>query len=80
MSYSYAYNPKVSHPNMLISRIPQMKSGGYQKPFYFGGSQVPTDLFLKKKQYDGSYSSDDLRRPTGRGIKVYIPKQKYYVK
>lgn len=80
MSYSYAYNPKVSHPNMLISRIPQMKSGGYQKPFYFGGSQVPTDLFLKRTKYDGSYSSDDLRRPTGRGIKVYIPKQKYYVK
>ena len=32
------YNPKLSHP---FAHLPQMKS---QKPFYFGGSQVPVNL------------------------------------
>lgn len=79
MSYNYAYNPKVSNPNLLNS-IPQMESGARQVPFYFGGSQVPTDLALSQSRYDGSYSSDQIRPKNGQGIKVYIPKQKYYVK
>ena len=42
------YNPKLSHP---FAHLPQMKS---QKPFYFGGSQVPVNLaglrkVIKKK-------------------------------
>jgi len=53
MSYSYAYHPKVTHPFMSNS-IPQMQSGEFQVPFYFGGSQVPTDLFLAKSSYNGS--------------------------
>ena len=53
MSNPYAYNPKVSNPN-LSNNIPQMKSGAFQPPFFFGGSQVPTDLFLGKNQYNGS--------------------------
>jgi hypothetical protein len=56
MSYSYAYNPKVSHPNMSNS-IPQMASFKNQTPFFFGGSQVPTDLFLAKSSYNGSSGS-----------------------
>lgn len=79
MSFNYGYNPKVLHPDLENSRIPQMTSGAYQTPFFFGGSQVPTDLFLSKNRYNGSYSSDDIKAK-GRGIKVYIPKQKYYVK
>ena len=37
------YNPKVSNPYMS-NNISQMRSDGYQTPFYFGGSQVPEGL------------------------------------
>jgi hypothetical protein len=40
---SYNYNPKVTHPNKIFL---QMTSGGFQTPFFFGGSQVPVDLGL----------------------------------
>jgi len=40
---SYNYNPKVLNPNTIF---PQMTSGGFQTPFFFGGSQVPVDLNL----------------------------------
>jgi hypothetical protein len=40
---SYNYNPKVEHPNKVFY---QMTSGGFQTPFFFGGSQVPNDLGL----------------------------------
>jgi hypothetical protein len=56
MSYSYAYNPIVSNPRMS-KHIPQMESGGFQTPFFFGGSQVPTDLFIPKNRYNGSSGS-----------------------
>jgi|688.fasta_scaffold309061_2 hypothetical protein len=39
---------KVTHPNMK-NDIVQMESGGYQKPFYFGGSQVP--IILKEEHH-----------------------------
>jgi hypothetical protein len=45
MSNPYSYNPKVANPN-LRNNIPQMRSGASQPPFYFGGAQAPTDLFL----------------------------------
>jgi hypothetical protein len=82
MSFNYGYNPKVLHPDMS-NNIPQMRSGEFQTPFFFGGSQVPIDLSLPQTRYNGSYSSDKIpsqSRPFGRGIKVYLPKQKYYVK
>ena len=56
MSYSYGYNPKVSHPYSSNNNV-NMESGGYQTPFFFGGSQVPTDLFLSKAMYNGSSGS-----------------------
>jgi hypothetical protein len=37
----YNYHPKVEHPNKVF---PQMESGGFQRPFFFGGSQVPTEF------------------------------------
>ena len=40
---SYNYNPKVLHPNKTFI---QMESGGFQTPFFFGGSQVPVGLNL----------------------------------
>ena len=40
---SYGYNPKVDNPRQS-NNIPQTRSGGFQAPFYFGGSQVPINL------------------------------------
>jgi hypothetical protein len=37
----YNYRPKVDNPNKIFS---QMESGGFQTPFFFGGSQVPINL------------------------------------
>jgi hypothetical protein len=53
MSFSYGYNPKIAHPSMS-NNIPMMRSGAFQVPFFFGGSQVPTDLFLAHSQYNGA--------------------------
>lgn len=50
---------KVTHPN-ANNDIIQMKSNGIQKPFYFGGSQVPEVL------------NTDLHKITGHGIKRKI--------
>ena len=40
---TFTYNPKVNNPKMS-NNIPQMRSQGFQAPFYFGGSNVPNDL------------------------------------
>jgi len=53
---SGGYNPKVSNPNLIL---PQMKSQVFQKPFYFGGSQVPVNLGLPKKVYSGAGFTGD---------------------
>jgi hypothetical protein len=45
------FHPKVSNPNLIL---PQMTSEVYQKPFYFGGSQVPVNLGLSKNVYSGA--------------------------
>lgn len=37
---------KVQNPTMS-NEIPQMESNGSQTPFYFGGSQVPSNLGLQ---------------------------------
>lgn len=39
----YNYRPKVDNPNQVFH---QMESGGFQTPFYFGGSQVPVNLHM----------------------------------
>ena len=64
----YNYHPKVNHP---LSTFPvQMKSGEYQVPFYFGGSQVPISLGLDHHSiHRTSYTSahDDLAHETLKG-------------
>lgn len=50
---SGGYNPKVSNPYMS-NDIPQMRSGEFQVPFFFGGSQVPFNLGLKEGTFSGS--------------------------
>ena len=47
----YSYWPKVNHPN---AEFRQMTSGGYQAPFFFGGSQVPVNLGLDTQEIAGS--------------------------
>ena len=37
---------KVAHPRHP-NNIVQMRSGGYQPPFFLGGSQVPSSLGIK---------------------------------
>jgi len=56
MSYSYAYNPKVSNP-LVSNDIPQLRSNSFQTPFFFGASQVPSYLFLPIALYSGSHGS-----------------------
>lgn len=49
---------KVQHPN-ASNDIPPMESNGFQKPFFFGGSQVPISLGIH----------DTNLHETGRGLK-----------
>lgn len=45
------YRPVVADPNKI--RV-QTLSESLQKPFYFGGSQVPSNLNLPQGSYSGS--------------------------
>lgn len=68
------YFPKVEHPNMS-NNIPQMRSQAFQKPFYFGGSQVPVNLGLRQGQFSGSGFTGDAppkRTPLFRNDKQPI--------
>jgi hypothetical protein len=56
MSNPYNYNRKVLNPH-LSNDTPQTRSDTKQIPFFFGGSQIPTDLFLAKTQYNGAKGS-----------------------
>jgi hypothetical protein len=74
--------PKVEYPN-APNNNPNMKSGGFQTPFFFGGSSIPTDLFLPKTAYSGSSGSgftkgsiskthpNDIDFTTKKGDEVY---------
>jgi hypothetical protein len=52
MSGVYNYWYKVNNPTSE-NNITPMKSGGFQKPFYFGGSQVPEMLNLNSHEING---------------------------
>jgi hypothetical protein len=80
MSNSYLYQPKVANPN-LSNNIPQMRSGELQTPFFFGGAQAPTDLFLNYyKPSTGSGLISSFNKTSGhnviqtRGGKKQIPR------
>lgn len=55
---------KVQNPNSN-NNIEPMKSGGFQKPFYFGGSQVPESIGLDDTNLDihgsGIYKKTDFK-------------------
>ena len=48
---SGGYNAKVVKPDEY--KI-QTESGAFQKPFFFGASQVPTSLMLHPHSFSGS--------------------------
>jgi len=60
MSGFYNNWVKVYNPH-LSNDIIQMRSNGFQAPFYFGGSQVPINLHL----------NHDLHSISGEGIRDY---------
>lgn len=54
---SGGFSPKVANPFGFRT---QTQSGASQMPFFFGGSQVPTDLFLARKSFSGSGLSPQI--------------------
>jgi len=50
----YSYQPKVDNPNKIFY---QMESGGFQPPFFFGGSQVPINLGIHGSGFKKSYKN-----------------------
>ena len=82
------YYPVVVNPHRRV----QTESGGFQTPFYFGGSQVPVDLHIPKNMYSGAKGSgfkkgsvskthiNDLDFTTKKGDKVFHQKGHYVVK
>jgi hypothetical protein len=63
------YYPQVVNPKF---RRVQTESGGFQKPFYFGGSYIPTDLSLPQTSYSGAGL-----KPKPKGIIVGEPLQQH---
>lgn len=66
------YYPNVVNPQRRI----QTESGGFQTPFYFGGSQVPVELNLSKNMYSGAKGSGFKKEDD----KIYHQKGHYVVK
>jgi hypothetical protein len=86
----YNYRPKVEHPNKIFH---QMTSDGFQTPFFFGASQVPTDLNIATGSgihtpYISHTKHMELMSTKGRGIgttvqkyhKIYLPKHMRTIK
>jgi hypothetical protein len=71
MSGFYNYWPKVNHQDEAYY---QMESDGFQPPFFFGGSQVPSALGIKG---NGLHSGHvvSTRQPT---VKLGLRKQNTY--
>jgi hypothetical protein len=65
MSGFYNYHPKVNHPNEIF---PQMESGGFQPPFFFGGAQVPTALGIKGNGFQTHHCVSTSVPTTGQGL------------
>lgn len=81
------------YPSVVNHKLKvQTQSGGFQTPFFFGGSQVPVDLNLPKNMYSGAKGAgfkkdsvskthiNDLDFTTKKGDKVYHQKGHYVVK
>ena len=80
----YNFHPKIEHPNKVFM---QMESGGFQTPFFFGGSQIPLELnhasgsgiktpYVSHTRH--ARAMDAQQRGTGvtvhKNHKIYLPK------
>lgn len=87
---TYNFHPKVNFQKHIFE---QMASGGFQKPFFFGGSQVPINLGLVtgsgiKTQYNSHVVQMKNLGASGRGLettiqknhKIYLPKHMSTIK
>ena len=68
---SGGYAPLVLNPGSYKA---QTLSGGFQKPFFFGASQVPLQIGLKHGTYSGSGMVISSTDPTKETKKLYIPR------
>lgn len=70
---SGGYSPKVVRPDAY--KI-QTESGGFQKPFFMGGSQVPTALQLRPDSFSGAGLIYKHTDPTSKlnKIRLFLPK------
>jgi hypothetical protein len=71
---SGGFNAKTVFPNHY--KI-QTESGGFQKPFFFGGAQTPTALHIHPESYSGASGSGlKMSPPTANlhRIKLFLPK------
>jgi hypothetical protein len=70
---SGGYNAKTVRPDAY--KI-QTESGGFQKPFFFGGAQTPIALNLHPHSFSGSGLVYKHTDPTSRlnKIKLFLPK------
>ena len=59
--------PKVVNPNKVLY---QMKSETFQKPHYFGGSQVPINLRHSYLEYSGRGMKSSKIQPNDMGKKT----------
>ena len=65
---SGGYNAKVVNPSGFRA---QTQSGSLQTPFFFGGSQVPTDLFLARSSFSGSGIMSPQVFDTKKGAEIF---------
>ena len=68
---SGGYSPLVLHPGHFKV---QTMSGEYQKPFYFGASQVPVNLGLKHSSFSGSGMVLTSTDPTVERKPFHLPR------
>ena len=84
MTGVYNYHPKVENPTMS-NNIPQMRDEALQKPFFFGGSQVPVNLGInqdisgtglnkKSKVKNNSQSKLSQKTSINRSSNILMPR------
>lgn len=72
MSGVYANWIKPQYP-FMNNDIPQMRSEGFQPPFFFGGSNVPSELGMKSNMSGGAISIDNkIIKPAEQGVSRQI--------
>ena len=61
----------------MFVKLLNQRTANVQKPFFFGGSPVPTHLGIKNSQYSGGMI---VSEKTGKGVKKMYQKGKEMIK